>query len=36
MTAGDPIQAFLDCILASVAMEEAGSKEETNDDAMEE
>ena len=36
MAAGNSIQAFLDCILASVTKEEAESKEETKDDAMEE
>lgn len=36
MAAGNPIQAFLDCILASVTKEEDESEEETKDDAMEE
>jgi 26S proteasome regulatory subunit N13 len=35
LAAGNPIQAFLDCILASVEKEEE-TKEETKDDAMEE
>ena len=37
MASGNPIQAFLDCILASVEKEEdEESKEETKEDAMEE
>jgi 26S proteasome regulatory subunit N13 len=35
LAAGNPIQAFLDCILASVQKEEE-TKEETNEDVMEE
>lgn len=36
LAAGNPIQAFLDCILASVKKEEEETKEETKEDAMEE